>query len=113
MSIVAGGAWIAPGVAETLRSARRLEGFATLAELKTLVAGADWVPAGDLEDFRRGCEAVRLAQLAALLAAADAGEAWRPERAAALVFAPGAGPECPDCASLEQLFEEMRYRKWK
>ena len=60
MSIVAGGAWIAPGVAETLRSARRLEGFATLAELKTLVAGADWVPAGDLEDFRRGCEAVRL-----------------------------------------------------
>ena len=35
------------------------------------------------------------------------------ERAAALVFAPGAGPECPDCASLEQLFEEMRYRKWK
>ena len=48
MSIIAGGAWIAPGVAETLRSARRLEGFATLAELKTLVAGADWVPAGDL-----------------------------------------------------------------
>ena len=35
------------------------------------------------------------------------------ERAAALVFAPGAGPEYPDCASLEQLFEEMRYRKWK
>ena len=82
MSIIAGGAWIAPGVAETLRSARRLEGFATLAELKTLVAGADWVPAGDLEDFRRGCEAVRLAQLAALLAAADAGEPWRPPRAA-------------------------------
>lgn len=200
MSIIAGAARIMPGVAETLRSARRLEGFASLAELRTLVEKADWVTEGNLEDFRRGCDSVRLAQLAALLAAADAGEAWVPDRAAilgwngsgcvaenhrywqdflangrdlgrgslfvatlastpaceaaitlgahgsccyvkgaastcelvklcsetltmaieigkaratALVFAPGAGPDYPECANLEQLFGEMRNRKWK
>ena len=67
---------ITAGVCLTLQQAvclrRETLAYDGLGELKKLiVAAADRFVPGDLEDFRRACDMVRLAQLGAILAASD------------------------------------------
>lgn len=73
MSHVVAGALINLSTAETLYSGKRLAGFDTLLQLKSLMEQEDWIPQGDLEDFRRGSDSVKLGQLCALLAASEFG----------------------------------------
>jgi len=71
---------LADGVARFGRSGEtpRTLSFADLGELKQIMSEDETLPAGDLTDFRRAADNVRLAQLGSLLCASTLGSAWSP-----------------------------------
>lgn len=81
MNQIIAGALIEHGRAETLSSAKSLEGFSSINELKNMMEQTPWVQKSDLENFRRGSSSVKLGQLCALLAASDLSK-WSPNETA-------------------------------
>lgn len=74
MKVIAG-TWIAPDFSVHLLNRGTLPGgpFRDLNGIRLALADLPFVPAGDLEDFGRGCMAVRYSLLTAVLTAGDHG----------------------------------------